>query len=416
MFFKRSLQKMAVNFTQGSPEPYYLNLSENVYTHIVFKRVTAAFEDANYDKNIHLTHLFMYCSGVVLATYRKYHKNNDDPHRAKKILHAINYFNFNNIYQKVIDGFGFDTLKVASSYFMNISETYAYGLEDGKTIPIVGMFLDNVLMDKCDAFSTNLMPLISEATEKAITDSLKYFETGSLPAFERTHKNETPEKDSRTINTISPEMQAVADAAIRFFPFLDHTKSYANENAIHAVKICRDELIVDGLSAEEALSKAIMQTAPAYAAKEFYLSISEGLFDVIEEPVVSDSYEAEYNELFYFVYSVPIIRFGLTWKESLIDKADIVNNLDAYINRISNFIEESYGLDFNNSVKEQFKFRVKQYQRPYILITNNFRESGLLDIASYNIFKSHETTGFIRKLWANMEANQTGYGQSSGVF
>ena len=167
---------------RGAPEPYFCNMAENVFTHIVFRNISDVFDEIDYNKNVNITHIFIYCCGVVLASYRIYNTDKSDIERSKKILHAINHFSFNNVYPMIIDNFGFKSLKEASEYFVNLSDyTYAYAIQDAKTIAVVSVFLQNTLIDKRDTTNTVILSALTVATEKSVKEAVSYFATGRMP-------------------------------------------------------------------------------------------------------------------------------------------------------------------------------------------------------------------------------------------
>lgn len=148
----------------------------------------------------------------------------------------------------------------------------------------------------------------------------------------------------------------------------------------------------------------------------FYRLSSSGLFDIIEDVVVSDGYEANYYELFYFIYSIPIIQFALVWQKTKMDNSEIRDNINAYVNRAANTIKDMYYVNLSEADKDVFKSRLLQYEQPYISISAGFSDSELLFIASYNIFKSHETTEFIKKLWQKMDEKHSEFLRLLGTF
>lgn len=361
MFFKRALQKIAVNFTQGTPDPYFVNLSENVYTHIVFRRISSAFEEANYDKNIHLTHLFMYCSGVVLAAYRKYHKNNNDPQRDKKILHAINHFNFNNIYQKVIDGFGFGILKNASSYFMNITETYACGLEDGNTFPVVSMFLENLLIDKYDAISTNLMSIISDATENAIIDSLKYFETGRMPY------NDIFDKPVSSDNATEKPLQSASNPKIDI--------KYPGKGGFQ----------LSGAHISLSIEKDDIKLPLPLTIDDFENHIDDFIDKFISSFLYDDD-DASYDELVIFAHMIPAIQYGIILEVSGHTPETILVYVNILINKIIDALPDTEILDIRGHILT----RISQYEIRYTNFTRTRDSEELVSFAGITILGTDE--------------------------
>jgi len=65
------------------------------------------------------------------------------------------------------------------------------------------------------------------------------------------------------------QIEKVAQEMILLYPFLDHTKPYANEQAITEVKALRDDFISQGIPAPEALKTAVFEVAPKYSTRTY---------------------------------------------------------------------------------------------------------------------------------------------------
>ncbi|MDD2319642.1 MAG: hypothetical protein PHO83_06305 [Geobacteraceae bacterium] len=150
---------------------YYSNLAQNVFDHIIFREITESFESAGYDKNINITQLLIFCAALNLATYRVYNRKCLDNVRSKNILTAINILSINNVFEKVRNNF--NSRGEAADYYQYRVEEYCCCFDSGNLPLLIMMFLENVLIDKSDAFSetdlrNNLLNSIEQITNKCI--------------------------------------------------------------------------------------------------------------------------------------------------------------------------------------------------------------------------------------------------------
>jgi hypothetical protein len=180
MFFRRKLQKLVVNAFSGTPEPYYLSMIDNVYSQIMMRDVTDAFTVLSYEKRLNITHVLVFCSALTLASYRYYNRGTDDTERSKKILHALNYYNFNKVYPLVVDGFGFKSLKDATNFLTFRAEEYCSAIDDNSYNACALMFLEQALQDECDAFDTGMRELFSIQIEYSMRHGAYFFTHGKF--------------------------------------------------------------------------------------------------------------------------------------------------------------------------------------------------------------------------------------------